>query len=88
MSVTQDWFPSVLVFALIEALSVKLREGSFPALHQSATHRCQGAVSPLAVPDVGLELAAPVPVIRSLGVRDGQPALVVVVAPLRKNIMR
>ena len=79
-----------MVFALIGALSVigKLRKCSFQALYQPATHRCQGAVPPLAVPDVGLELAAPVPVIRSLRVRDGQPALVVVVAPLRKNIMR
>ena len=50
------------------------------------THRCLLAVSPLAVLDVRLDVAAPLSVILSLRPGDLQAALVAVVRSLRRNI--
>ena len=49
------------------------------------THRCCLAVPPLSILDIGLDVAAPLPVITCLGPGDLQTTLVVVVIALNIN---
>ena len=49
------------------------------------THRCLLAVSPLAVLDVRLDVAAPLSVISRLCLGDLQPALIAVIGALEIN---